>query len=701
MSAAPSDPAADEVGMPQFFIISGSHFDPPEPDEEYYGEVFDTADEYGVCLVQLYYSNGVQGTTLDFPLEDAGLTTPVSKEQFLSIFVQNGPAGVAGHAASQSGKKRTRGVTTHSAASAAADDNYAPHPETKYVQPEKPDKMGPMIVSAPASVAESDRKLVSCIDDAHPCEMQTKAKGLDTMHLLKHAWSRMVPDELLEWQAQQINDYASHRGKLNAGVHTGPVTVMELQVFMGVLLRMPLRNIRVSRRAWSCLDRFNDRLIKNSMPRARFEFISRHIHFYDAAVRPARGAPGHRTFPVEEFVQKMPPLFMAEMDIPDVITIDEAVNPYKGHIGFRCNIMRKPHGKGIEFYVAADTRGYVLNWIMHAGSDTLVAGDTPATMSSTVRSTDLQKHSRLREQAILQLLKPFKTEKGYPAVVCDRGFMSPHLVYILYSNDIKVCGPVRLSWLPGALADAASDCATWPKYKWESSTISDGDTTVGTVSIISDSKPVYIVSTVHVDVCSVGILTRLSEDGEPVDHVMPIPQVFYNKFTHGVDLSDQVRQEYTIRRHWPRWYCALYSFVIDTVVSNVLRVVSAARARRHLSLWTKYDVQEHLSFWLISQHEQPAAVHAAAAATDVTHMAVYPHRSPQWNTYHQQQLAQARQHVRDGGVCQPGLSSTHESSRCCNPLCTHRTRVMCECCQVHVCPGHCWRVWHSFVQTAE
>ena len=109
--------------------------------------------------------------------------------------------------------------------------------------------------------------------------------------------------------------------------------------------------------------------IADIMPRVRFQTISRYFHVCDKPNEPACNSPQYdKLYKIRSFSDllacKHQPLF----NIGSEVTIDEAMVPYKGNIGFKQYMKDKPKKWGIKVWSLSNARtGYVYRQLLYTG----------------------------------------------------------------------------------------------------------------------------------------------------------------------------------------------------------------------------------------------------------------------------------------------------------------------------------------------
>lgn len=166
--------------------------------------------------------------------------------------------------------------------------------------------------------------------------------------------------------------------------------------------------------------------IADRISRDRFEQITRHLHFVDNSILPARGEPGFSR------LQKVQPVLTAIKErLHSVysphcqLSVDEAMVPFKGRSSMKQYMPMKPVKRGFKMWVLADAlNGYFCDVDPYVGA----SGDSSSGFG-------------LGERVVLKLVQP--VEDKYHQVYCDNFFTSVPLFSTLLDRGTYACGTVR------------------------------------------------------------------------------------------------------------------------------------------------------------------------------------------------------------------------------------------------------------------
>ena len=199
------------------------------------------------------------------------------------------------------------------------------------------------------------------------------------------------------------------------------VTISTLYKFFAVILHMCM----VTKP--SIADYFSiDPILYSSFPsvvgmgRDKFKSILRYLHLNDHSTYIAKGNDGydplHKIRPVfEHLLAKFGELYTPRANI----TVDEAICPFRGRIGFRVYIKNKPHKYGMKVECVCESlTGMVCNMEIYTAT-----GDTTV------------------DALVTRLLEPFKEKNHH--VFMDRRYSSPTLFKTLLERGFYPVGTVQ------------------------------------------------------------------------------------------------------------------------------------------------------------------------------------------------------------------------------------------------------------------
>ena len=191
-----------------------------------------------------------------------------------------------------------------------------------------------------------------------------------------HLFGHFFTDEVWDLLVVETNSYASSVvGKSPAARPWAPVTVPEMKAFLGIIILMGIFKIPRLEMYWSSRNpHISTPGMANIKSRIRFEQIFRCLHLNNNANQIPTGQPSHdHLFKVRKLLDIIVPQFESEYEMHQQCTIDEAMIPFKGRLGFKQYLKDKPTKWGIKVFVLADaTNGYVKKIQIYTGKSLVV-----------------------------------------------------------------------------------------------------------------------------------------------------------------------------------------------------------------------------------------------------------------------------------------------------------------------------------------
>ncbi len=367
------------------------------------------------------------------------------------------------------------------------------------------------------------------------------------------------------------------------------------------------------------------------------------------------------------------PRFVSECDIHKECSIDEAMIPFKGRLGFKQYMKDKPTKWGIKVFVLADSHnGYVKTLQVYTGKGLEADGS----------SSDIG----LCTKVCLDLME------GVDAVglelYTDNYYTSPTLYQYIYDTlQVTACGTCRPNRV-GFPIDELKVKAT-KHNRGHCDYLSKGPLVA--CSWV-DKRSIYFVTTVHVgELPSGGSVTvkRKEADGSLVDRTCPPCMPDYQAYMRGVDRGDQSRSYYTVGRRSKKWWRRLFFYLVECCMLNAYVLEGYVKTAEHAKEgWMKRDVLsfrrelQHLLIHGYSSRKLPgrprSAPHAQLTRLQPNHLH-WPTTVPQSN---------------DCVVCAGKTRRKNLPSRGNR----HETRFICKHCKVHLCVASgrdCFEEYHT------
>ena len=263
----------------------------------------------------------------------------------------------------------------------------------------------------------------------------------------------------------------------------------------------------------------------------RFEQISRYLHLCNSAEQVPYGQPGYDPlFKLRKLLDLITSRLQSVYNPHEEMSVDQAMIPFKGRLGFKQYMKAKPTKWGIKVFVLADaTNGYVYRLQIYTGKNRdLQSGTTDTGLCSRV---------------VLELLDGIM--HTHPKVYMDNYYTSPWLFLDLYDKGVNACGTVRTNrkYYPQDLVVKATQVERG-HYDYRSS----GPLLA---CVWRDKRMIHFLTTIHVAEPSSepNTVRRITIQDDRVMYqliVCPPCVPDYQQFMRGVDVGDQMMGYYQV-----------------------------------------------------------------------------------------------------------------------------------------------------------
>ena len=348
--------------------------------------------------------------------------------------------------------------------------------------------------------------------------------------------------------------------QVTATPHVRPwydTSIEEIKAFVGILILMGIVKLPRIELYWSLSHPYLVTPgISNVMSRVRFEQIFRFLHLCNNTAQVSRGQPGYdRLFKVRKLFDLITAQFESEYTLHQQCSIDEAMIPYKGRLGFKQYIKNKPTKWGIKVFVLADaTVCYVKRLQIYSGKE----------------ADNSHNQVGLCTKVVLDLLSGL--ENTGLELYTDNFYTSPILYNHLYNRGINACGTVRCDrkeYPKDLITPYSKALKGYFDYR------SNGPLLA---CVWLEKRSVYFLSSIHVAESSPPCtVKRIQQDGTFADVICPPCLPEYQKYMGGVDV-DQLVSYYNVYRRSKKWWKKVFSYGIECSISNTFWIVT-------LDLW--------------------------------------------------------------------------------------------------------------------
>ncbi|UYV70807.1 TMTC3, partial [Cordylochernes scorpioides] len=348
--------------------------------------------------------------------------------------------------------------------------------------------------------------------------------------------------------ARSIIDRESKKGPLKPHgmlAKWKAVSVAQIKLFFCVIIHMSLVKKPGMKDYWSTHGFLKNAFCQSiNMPRTLFMRILSMLHLNDNSKYIEYGKPGHdRLFKIRPVLESLIYSFGNAYTPQQNLTIDEAMCPFRGCVGFRVYIKGKPHKYGIKiFQICEAVSGYAYNLDIYTGKD-----------------PEQPEHNSI-PNLVDRLAKRFYGQ-GYH-IYFDRWFSSPELFDKLWEKKTLAVGTVMPSR------------KTMPKTEFSQKLKRGEIIKMRRKHLLAikwkDVRDVFMLSTVHEGkMMPVKPKTPTREELFKPDAVID-----YNKGKVGVDRSDQMMAYYSFSRKTLKWWKKIFfhlfslCFVIGNIIYN-------------------------------------------------------------------------------------------------------------------------------------
>ena len=276
--------------------------------------------------------------------------------------------------------------------------------------------------------------------------------------------------------------------------------------------------------------------------RARFWSIWRYLHVTRGEC-PAREGLSNKIKPVIDTLSRT---FLQYYSPGQELSVDEAMVKYKGHVGGKVCMPRKPVKLGFKIWCCScSCCGYLCTFqVYHGAPRDLVTGRKVPERG-------------LAKRVVGNLVAPFVGVNH--VLYCDHFYSSGPLVDSLARDRIFFVGTIKKNakGFPAVLKNAKP-----PKGSYLSETV-EGKS----YFVFHDRREVCFVTNIFPERMDTPV-ARLQPEGVLRYQSVPPLLPAYNKFMGGVDRTDQLRKTYGFDRKSKRYWLRLFFQFFDYAVNN-------------------------------------------------------------------------------------------------------------------------------------
>lgn len=453
----------------------------------------------------------------------------------------------------------------------------------------------------------------------------------------RHAQSPMQFFQLFLTPAlvQRWKEHTDSYAEESGGENEWSTTVEELYAFIAAHIYMGIVDIPAWHMYWS--QHYRQVPLTSLFSRDRFAQL---LSYFHVAPQPDANHADDILSRVRPFVTYLNEIFPYYYAPSQHLTIDETMVAFKGRADIKQYIPSKPHKWGYKVYCLASDK-YLLKFEIYEGKEQAAGPQGPV--------FDL----------VLRLTQSYRYHSHI--LYTDSWFTSPALLSELARYAIYCCGSVRRNrrGLPD-IPDA--DVRHLGRGEWIRRT--KGDTTF---VAWKDQKALLLLFN-HRSSEQTASLQRWNEGGNRVNVGCPLAIHDYFFKARSVDVIGQLHYSYPLGRKSIKPWSRLVWWLIDICIINAYQ------------LWSVHNPEKsHLQFREQLMHE---LINQFADNQEALRVSRGPHVS----------VALAKDHYSIHSNVERGCAVC--SSR---PENRRQTRYICHACNVHLCLGQCFALYHSRV----
>ena len=295
------------------------------------------------------------------------------------------------------------------------------------------------------------------------------------------------------------------------------------------------------------------------MPLVRFQQIYRYLHLADSTAQVPYGQPGYDPlFKVRKFPDQVTPKLESEYNPHENMSVDEAMIPFKGRLGFKQYMEDKPTKWGIKVFVLSDsTNGYVYRLQVYTGKN------------SDLSTSEMGLSSKVVTELVRGL------EGSSPKLYMDNYYTNSRLFLNLYDKSVGACGTARTNrkYYPKDLIVRSSSVERgYYDYRCSPPLLA---------CVWKDKRIINFLSTMHeAEAATPTTILRTTVQGQEVTgEEVTCPPLLpdYQAYMRGVDRGDQLIGYYNIGRRSKKWWKRVFSYIIEVSALNAYIVQKDGR----------------------------------------------------------------------------------------------------------------------------
>ena len=397
------------------------------------------------------------------------------------------------------------------------------------------------------------------------------------------------------------------------------------------------------------------------MSRDSFQNILRYLHLNDSTQQKKCGEEGYdKLFKVRPLLDHFSAMFLLYYQPAQHVSIDEMIIGTRCRVAFLQYMPKKPTRFGIKVWVLAEAKtGYVLDFQVYTGAE---KDDNNKGLAYRIVNCLIQKYQG----------------KNHLLYV-DNFYTSPELLVELLKKGVYCTGTVR----PNCKGFPVNLIPCNKSVQIGSYRFAICPTHQLTAVWWKDRRDVYAISTLH----KKSVLTVLKRPkGSKEKQNVPCPEMItdYNQFMGGVHLCDQCLSYYSMTtRKTLKWWKKVFWRFLDICVLNLWIIYKSNFPDSNISTQKQFRLQ------LVKELVQPLLSLKSSPNCP-------PHLRPIGRLPTMQEPRLVGKHFAYKSTQRKWCTvCSNKPSPTTGKRCDKKTQNFCPKCQVFLCLGECFEVYHT------
>jgi len=500
----------------------------------------------------------------------------------------------------------------------------------------------------------------------------------------------LIDAELIDRMCTFTNRYARESSYANSRRFDRwyDVEAAEMWSWIACVIYLGVCKVNSREAAWSRSSPFGQPSLYSRMSLERFEAIARCLHVdapfaLDDAER-TRRMNADPFWQIESFARALSDNFTNFINAGQCLDLDECTCGYRGTHRCRCfnpNKPKKYHFK--EFCINCAVTGYIIAFYWYRGKSEQRPTGMPATLWPLVHL--VERINSLTNNRLKVGNHIMATDNWYTSLQAARFCHATGLHYVgtLRSNRINCASPPAGAIFPKSAATSARGSYACHKVSCGSFSMF--------VTPWADNKVVHMLHSWPTYVATCYRNHKQAIQGAPYEKkAVDRPTIYqnYNECMGGTDLHDWLLAEYRSSFRCKRWQPKVIVHMLQQAVVNahiLFRLKHGSPSSRTLFVFVTELMEA------IPVYKRRGEVRADANVA--FQVAVNQSR---WWWSHQHARRTTGTHTPDTVSRPRGENGQRTETRKRCKYCMHRlSHIYCTSCDVFLCGGDCWRLFHS------